>query len=148
MISTEIAQHFINKGYEVYNQSLVSGGHEISVTKGGFFKAVFGLKTALKIKLLPDENGMINFRAGVGVFGQQVVPTILTLFVAWPVLFTQIWGLVQQSKLDDQALMIAEDVISKNGETNFTTHRTIYCTKDGARIPADSRFCPYCGTAV
>lgn len=85
MISTEIAQHFINKGYEVYNQSLVSGGHEISVTKGGFFKAVFGLKTALKIKLLPDENGMINFRAGVGIFGQQVVPTILTLFVANPV---------------------------------------------------------------
>ena len=146
-ISNEIAQHFSSEGYEVSNQSLVSGGREISITKGGLFKAVLGMKTALKISLVPEDN-KIRFNAGVGIFGQQVIPTILTLFVAWPVLITQIWGIVQQSKLDDQALEIAENVIYNDNQANYTTHATIFCPNDGARIPADSRHCPYCGTAV
>ncbi len=146
-ISTEIKQYFASEGYEVSNEDLVSGGREISVTKGGVFKAVLGMKTALKIRLVP-EDGKIRFNAGIGIFGQQVIPTIITLFIAWPVVITQIWGLVQQSKLDDKALEIAENVINDDNQKNFSAHASIFCPTDGKRIPADSKFCPYCGTAV
>jgi hypothetical protein len=32
----------------------------------------------------------------------------------WPVLLTQIWGLIQQSNLDDKAAEIVENVIASN----------------------------------
>ena len=87
------------------------------------------------------------FEAGVGIFGQQVIPTMIMLFVAWPVLLTQIWGLVQQSKLDDKALAIAEAVIRKSGSA--TPQAEIgdrFCTKCGHKVLADAVYCSFCGT--
>lgn len=145
-ISKAIESGFKEEGYEVTSQELTYGGKEISITKGGLFKAILGLKTALKIKLIP-QNGRIGFGAGVGIFGMQVIPTCLSLFVTWPVLITQIWGLVQQSKLDDKALAMAEHEIGCQPKTeqrqSFTT-----CPYDGRIIPAGSEFCPYCGKKI
>ena len=146
-ISTAIADHFKASGYEVTEQSLVSGGREVSITKGGLFKAVLGMKTALKISLTPEE-GKTRFRAGVGIFGLQVIPAAIALFFYWPVLLTQIWGLIQQSKLDDEALEVAERIIYEDSQSHYTPQATIFCPVDGARIPADSKVCPYCGTAI
>ena len=146
-ISTAIADHFKSSGYEVTEQSLVSGGREVSITKGGLFKAVLGMKTALKISLTSEE-GKIRFRAGVGIFGLQVIPAAIALFFWWPVLHTQIWGLIQQSKLDDQALEVAERVIYEESQIHYTSQAAIFCPVDGARIPADSKVCPYCGTVI
>jgi hypothetical protein len=56
----------------------------------------------------------IAFEAGVGIFGQQAIPTIISMFFFWPVLLTQIWGLIQQSNLDDKAAEIVEKVIASN----------------------------------
>mgnify|MGYP005946685763 CR=1 FL=1 len=67
-ISEAIETEFRKDGYEVTAQKLMYGGKEISITKGGLFKAILGLKTALKIKLVPQE-GRIAFGAGVGIFG-------------------------------------------------------------------------------
>jgi uncharacterized Zn-finger protein len=64
------------------------------------------------------------------------------------VLITQIWGLIQQSKLDDQALEIAEKIIFEDNQNSYNPHATIFCPVDGARIPADAKMCPYCGTPV
>ena len=147
MIASAIADHFKSSGYEVTEQILVSGGKEISITKGGLFKAVLGMKTALKISLTP-EDGKIRFRAGVGIFGLQVIPAAISLFIYWPVLLTQIWGLIQQSKLDDQALNIAENVIDDVNKEYYSSYITIFCPIDGKKIPADSKFCPYCGATL
>ncbi|MBP3588990.1 MAG: zinc ribbon domain-containing protein, partial [Muribaculaceae bacterium] len=112
-IADRICREFAAEGYEINREDLISGGVDISVTKGGFFKAVLGMKTALKITLVPQDNA-IDFEAGVGIFGQQAIPTVIMLFFAWPVLLTQIWGLVQQSSLDDKALAAAQAVIMEN----------------------------------
>lgn len=159
-ITEKICQEFEKEGYEVNSENLLSGGVDISLTKGGFFKAVLGMKTALKITVVPVGN-QIDFEAGIGIFGQQVVPTLIMLFITWPVLLTQIWGLVQQSQLDDKALEIAQSVI--NGHSVNTPYGTVpppipeaataatvirFCTNCGTSLPENARFCSNCGSKV
>ena len=66
-IANRIQEEFQNDGYEVAMDALSSGGYDISITKGGVFKAVLGMKTALKVTLLPQGNS-INFEAGIGIW--------------------------------------------------------------------------------
>lgn len=147
VIANELQSKFQADGYEVIMDALSSGGYDISITKGNIFKAILGMKTALKITLLP-QGGNIHFEAGVGIFGKQVIPTLIMWYVAWPVLLTQIWGLVQQAKLDDEALNIAEDVVYKNNNnvtapTNSNSGR--FCTSCGTPNTASANFCCGCG---
>ena len=147
-IASRIESTFLSEGFDVLNQSLLTGAVDISISKGGVFKSVLGLKTALKITLKP-QGGRIYFDASVGLFGQQVIPTIIMLFFAWPVVITQIWGLVQQSHLDDKALNIAEAVILENTPVSSgvgSNQETKYCVQCGSKIPSDVSFCPQCGT--
>ena len=94
------------------------------------------------------------FNAGIGIFGQQVIPTLVMIFVAWPVLLTQIWGLVQQSKLDDKALAIAEDVV-RNSSSASQQHpysapvtENKFCTQCGTKNSPDANFCSHCGNKL
>ena len=119
-IANRIQEEFQNDGYEVAMDALSSGGYDISITKGGIFKAVLGMKTALKVTLLPQGSN-IHFEAGVGIWGQQAIPTVISMLFFWPVLLTQIWGMVEQSKLDDKALEIAKDVIYMNSNSGATS---------------------------
>ena len=105
-----IKEVFEAEEFEVAIDKLSSGGCYISITKGGFFKTVLGMKSALKISLLPQK-GTILFDASASIWGQQIVPTAITLFLFWPVLVTQIWGVIKQSSLDDKALEIANEVV-------------------------------------
>lgn len=134
-IAEQITRDFQAEGYEAISETLTSGGAEVSVSKGGMFKSVVGMKTALKISLTP-QNGSIVFDAGVGIFGKQLVPTLVMWYVGWPILLTQIWGLIQQSKLDDKALTIAEKVIADSGEM----------ANEDTPLSAAYRFCTACGT--
>ena len=113
-IANRIQEEFQNDGYEVAMDALSSGGYDISITKGGVFKAILGMKTALKINLTPTSSKSIAFEAGVGIWGQQAIPTAISMLFFWPVLITQIWGLIQQSNLDDKAAEIVEKVIEVN----------------------------------
>ena len=105
------------------------------------------MKTALKITLLP-QGGNINFDAGVGIFGKQIIPTLIMWYVAWPVLLTQIWGMVQQSKLDDEALRIAEDVVNRSNNNGISTTNSLgnkFCTNCGTKNTESAKFCCGCG---
>lgn len=157
-MAERICREFAADGYEIKQENLISGGADISVAKGNMFKAALGMKTALKITLIPMNNS-ISFEAGVGIFGQQAIPTIIMWFFAWPVLITQIWGLIQQSKLDDKALAAAQAVINENrsasysnpyntNQTTTTSGSTKFCTNCGTKIPDNARFCPNCGTQL
>lgn len=109
-IALEIEASFHSDGYEVCVENTSDGGKEISVTKGGLFKRVSGTRTALKVRLTPCD-GNIWFKTDVGLFGNQVIPTVLVLSGWWIILVPQIWGLIRQSKLDDKALEIAERIV-------------------------------------
>lgn len=156
-IAERICSEFAADGYEIKQEKLISGGADISVTKGGLFKAALGMKTALKITLIPLTKS-ISFEAGVGIFGQQVIPTIIMWFFAWPVLLTQIWGLIQQSKLDDKALAAAQAVLCEHGGFTAPSHHPAqeptpsgasrFCTNCGTRLPEGARFCSNCGSPL
>ena len=147
VIADKIAENFNGEGYQVQSQDLISGGYDISITKGGFFKAVLGMKTALKVNIQPVSDG-IRIDAGVGIFGQQAVPTAISVLFFWPVLLTQIWGLVAQAKMDDRVMLIAAETIAN--EANKTTagiraEANKFCTGCGKRAEADAAFCSGCG---
>ena len=81
---------------------------QVSIRKGGTFKAIIGMKTALNIKIEPVANGT-TVDARVGIFGQQAVPTAITLLIFWPVIIAQVWNMAHESKLDEEALDVAEE---------------------------------------
>ncbi|MCM1449640.1 MAG: zinc ribbon domain-containing protein [Clostridiales bacterium] len=157
-ISDRICQVFSIEGYEIKREELLSGGAEISITKGGAFKAILGMKTALKITLLPQTNA-ISFQAGVGIFGKQIIPTLITMLYYWPVLITQIWGLVKQSNLDDKALAVAKTVIAENSDNAYGATSPFestlaangparFCDSCGAPLAAGAKFCSNCGKPI
>ena len=146
-IANRIQEEFQRDGYEVAMDALSSGGYDISITKGGLFKAVLGMKTALKVTLLPQSSS-IHFEAGVGIWGQQAIPTVISMLFFWPVLLTQIWGMVEQSKLDDKALEIAEGVVYMNsniGAVSASSAGSKFCTSCGTQNAESANFCSGCG---
>jgi hypothetical protein len=102
--------YFRAQGYEVTGKPTGTGGVLISLRKGDSFKAVLGMKTSLNIEIDPAIDGTL-IRAKVGIWGEQAVPTMIMLFVAWPVLLTQVWGMAQQANLDDEALFRTEQAL-------------------------------------
>jgi hypothetical protein len=157
-IAEAIKRDFELDGFEVKVEEIYGGGRDISVTKGDSFKAVLGMRSALKIALRPQVDGVL-FDANVGIFGQQAIPTVISMFFFWPVLITQIWGMVQQSKLDDRALEVAERAIMSS---NFTANNVYaqpeapsggsegasFCMNCGAKLVSGAKFCPQCGTKL
>ena len=61
----------------------------------------------------PNFAGNIEFEAGISVVKQQLVATLLTMFVFSPIVIAQVWGMIKQSKLDEKALAIAEQELYK-----------------------------------
>ena len=81
-IAEQIRTEFMAEQFEVQIDNLLSGGVDISISKGNLFKAVLGLKSALKVSLIPKDNA-IAFEAGIGIFGQQAIPTIIWILTVW-----------------------------------------------------------------
>ena len=125
-------------GYDTRNDMLLGGDVVVSVTKGGLFKSVIGMKTALKVEIR-SEAGNVRAKTSVGIWGQQIVPTVIMLLWFWPVLITQIWGLVQQSRLDTRVM----EILAKAAEKS---PRSIDAPSCEGGLPA--RFCSECGKPV
>lgn len=154
-IAEAIESDFVRDGFEVNVDTLMSGGKDISITKGNLFKAVLGMRSALKVTLMPQTDGVL-FDANVGIYGQQAIPTVISMLFFWPVLITQIWGLVEQSSLDDRALALAEQAVIGGATLSASTSSFIsnftgapkFCTNCGAKLDGSSRFCSNCGAKL
>lgn len=137
------------EGYEVASQRLVSGNVEISISKGGFFRSISGMKTALNITFtgLGDR---FKVDCKVGIFGQQAVPTVISMLFFWPVMITQIWGLVRQSKLDDHVLDLVDEAIKNHAvkaeQIVKDGDKMLFCSACGARVKGV--FCSACGAKL
>ena len=115
-VAQEVMDHFEQQDYEVTVTPISMGGVQVSIRRGGTFKAIIGMKTALNIKIEPVANGT-TVDAGVGIFGQQAIPTAITLLVFWPVILAQVWNMAQESKLDEEALRVAEESLKAHSST-------------------------------
>ena len=107
-VAKDVMDHFGDQDYEVTETNIPTGGVQVSIRKGGTFKAIIGMKTALNIKIEPVANGT-TVDAGVGIFGQQAIPTAITLLVFRPVIIAQVWNMAKEADLDDEALDVAEE---------------------------------------
>jgi hypothetical protein len=152
-VAADVLNHFRAQEYEVASTQLLNGAWHISLSKGGMFKAVLGMKTALNIDIQPAPTGTL-VKAGVGIFGQQAVPTAIAMFFFWPILIPQIWGIVQQSKLDDEAVNLIEARLAVHAAkpappTEPATNPSgQFCVECGKSVPAGSKFCPHCGAKM
>ena len=107
-VAQDVMRHFEDQDYEVTETHIPTGGVQVSIRRGGTFKAIIGLRSALNIRIEPVANGT-RVDAGVGIFGQQAIPTAITLLVFWPVIIAQVWNMAQEAKLDEEALRVAEE---------------------------------------
>ena len=141
-----ICREFRRDGHEVCVENLYSGGKDISITKGGAFKAVLGMKTALKVTLQPRGDSVL-FDANVGIFGQQAIPTVISMLVFWPVLITQISGLIMQSQMDDRAFAAAESVC-RYATPKPSNAGGAFCPACGKPVAPGAHFCSSCGAKL
>lgn len=137
-------------GYDTCSDTLLGGDVIVSLTKGGLFKAVVGMKTALKVELRA-ANGNVLAKTSVGIWGHQIVPTVIMLLWFWPVLITQIWGLVQQSRLDARVMAILARAVEKEPEAIDVQPceadpPACFCSECGK--PVTGNFCANCGAKV
>ena len=88
-VAEKIRQVFVNEGYEVRIENPATE-EKIFISKGGLFKAALGLRTALEMTMNPDKAGNIAFEAGISVVKQQLIPTLITMFVFSPVVIAQV----------------------------------------------------------
>ena len=115
-VAQDVMRHFEQQDFEVTETNIPAGGVQVSIRRGGTFKAIIGMKTALNIKIEPVANGT-TVEAGVGIFGQQAIPTAITLLVFWPVLVAQVWNMAQEAKLDEEALGVAEESLKSHSQS-------------------------------
>jgi hypothetical protein len=107
-VAQDLVRYFEGQDFETTETNLPAGGVQVSIRKGGTFKAIIGMKTALNIKVEPVEGGT-QVDAGVGIWGQQAIPSIITALVFWPVIISQVWNMAQEAKLDEEAIGVAEE---------------------------------------
>ncbi len=117
-IANEVLEALESEGYSVNSEEMAASpegkrGHGdivLSVTKGGFFKMVAGLKTALKCTFSETEQGF-RLSQKIGLFESQAVPTTIMLVAFWPLIVTQIVGLVKSKKLDSHIFELVDQSI-------------------------------------
>jgi hypothetical protein len=101
-VAHESAEYFKELGYLVECSRISEDEWDVGIARGGIFKTAVGLKSAMKVRLAARPDGtMVTVR--VGIFGKQAVPTAITVLVAWPVVFAQIWGIIHEAGLDGEA---------------------------------------------
>ena len=145
-VASYCARYFENKGYTV-NVERTAAGAFISLTKGGIFKQISGMKTGLNITLT-KKPGRLEVSMEVGIFGKQLLPSAISLLVFWPVLIPQIVGLIQQNKLDNEAYAVIENGIrycENDSADGGSTVGGSFCPYCGKKLPGDGALCPGCG---
>ena len=129
-VAQALAEHFSALDYEVTSEQADPQCWEIGIHKGGTFQAIIGMKTALRIRIQSVEGGT-QIEAGIG-------------FLESPVLVTQTWGLVRQSKLDEEAIAVAEAALLAQAHAGAAR----YCHECGAAITRAAAFCHACGARL
>ena len=80
----------------------------------------------------------------------EAIPTIISMLFFWPVLVTQLWGIIQQSNLDEKAIVVAEESIrqysgSDRMSATIAIQNRIYCTACGKMNTSAIKYCGECG---
>jgi hypothetical protein len=142
-VAQAVALNFEGRGFDVHVTAFSQQCQEIGIHKGGTFQAIIGMKTALRIHIQSVEGGT-QIEAGIGLLESQGISTAVSMLAFWPVLVTQTWGLVRQSKLDDEAIAVAVATLLAQAHAGAAR----YCHGCGASISGAAAFCHACGARL
>lgn len=148
-IADDLEGQLAAEGYQVSREDCVTGGIVVSLTKGGMFKAVLGMNTALKIQIAPEDD-KIKVDTSVGIFGQQAIPTAISMLIFWPILITQLWGLIKQSNLDGHVYELVQQSIIEHAagaSLSAASEKGMFCPNCGAKVTG-GKFCAQCGAKL
>ncbi len=134
VVAEAVASHFQAKGFEV-KKDKVEDSWYVSISKSSVFKTVMGTRTGLNVELEPKGDD-VEISAGVGVFGQRGGGGLGALMTG-PMAITQLWGAVQQSKLDEEALAVAEKAL-QDARTAEETARKVAAEVEARRREAEA----------
>jgi hypothetical protein len=122
-VGREIARHFQQQGYTSEVEPSVIEATVVNLHKPGIFRAVLGMNTSLNINLEPVKGGTM-VRAEIGLDSAQTIPTAIMILARTPFVVTQIWGCVQQLKLDEEAVRISEETLHKMAGSDLAESST------------------------
>jgi hypothetical protein len=114
LVAQDVMAHFREQGYRVAGEERLGGGWHVSLAKGNVFASLAGLSTALKVDITRDPDA-ITAKTSIGIFGQQALPAAVSMLVYQPLVLAQVWGIVQQYRLDDEALRAVERSLATRG---------------------------------
>ncbi len=153
-VASDVVQHFQLKGFATTSQRAITGRFDITVSKGGIFAALIGTKRALKIEIVSGDNHT-EAKAGVGIFGQHALALVIALLcdsLLWFLIFAQIYGLVRQAQLDDEAISCIEESLKVHrvalSAAPAVSARPRFCVECGASNAPDSTMCSHCGAKL
>ena len=113
LVAADVSDHFNAQGYSL-SVLPVAGGQQISLHKGGTLAMITGTQLDLRVMLTSTAAGTC-VQCGVGIIGQQAIATAVSLLLFSPLIIVQLWGLAQQSGVDDQAISVAAASVLKHG---------------------------------
>lgn len=153
-VANDIVQHFQRQGFVTTSQRALTGRCDITVSKGGIFAALIGTKRALKIEIVSRDKQTLA-KAGVGIFGQHALALVIALLcdsVFWFLILAQIYGLVRQAQLDDEAIACIERSltahwVAPSTATAVSAH-AVFCVECGTSNAPNSTVCIHCGAKL
>ena len=140
-VAEAVTKHFADLDYEVSGEQTGPQRWEIGIHKGGTFRAVVGMKVALRIRI-ETIGSTTRVEAGIGLLESQGIYAAVSMLAFWPVLVTQTWGLLKQSKLDEEAIAVAEETLLS------ITATALFCHECGATLAGGAKFCSQCGVLL
>jgi hypothetical protein len=143
-VAHSVMKHFADLDYEVSGEQAGPQCWEVGIHKGGAFRAIVGMKVALRIRI-ETIGASTQVNAGIGLLESQGVSSAVSMLAFWPVLVTQTWGIVKQSKLDEEAIAVAEEALLALSKARGAVH---FCHACGASVTEIAAFCPACGVKV
>jgi hypothetical protein len=154
-VARDVMQYFEQQGYEVLGTLLGRDGWDVSISKQEMFNDVFGMRTALKVTMVPTGTGT-RATAKIGFYGQTVLPESIAQLLLWPASpVLQLWNMVQQGRLDEAALRCIEKSLQIHARTSPRAAEATtppgtghFCTQCGTRLAAQTKFCSECGEKV
>jgi hypothetical protein len=139
-VAQAVMKHFADQDYEVSGEQAGPQCWEIGIHKGGTFRAIVGMKVALRIRIKTVDMST-QMEARIGMLESQGISTAVSMLAFWPVVVTQTWGLVKQSKLDEEAIAVAEEALLTSSATQDSVH---FCHECGAVVAKGVTACPAC----
>lgn len=168
LIAEQITNDFRNNGFEVINETSITGSVNIRIKKKNFLRTLTALDYKLDVTLTPLPPSGVDIQARSNNTWKAIVYFIIINVLAFSVVLapfccfcciTFIIGLVKQAKLDDKAMAVADMAVLLNARTQVGVQQpsfqpaaqinpTVFCTSCGKNVPADNKFCPNCGAAL